>query len=238
MTPIDEYKKSGLSSAHNLVNTHISLVNRIAGYLKARVPNYVEYDDMVQIGMLGLLTAAESYDASAGVEFKDYAKKRIKGSILDEVRKMSNISRLAIKNTQDHNRVISELSNELGQAPTNGEIAERLDISLDEYENQRTHADRFKLEDIDSEEGDAFDSKIGPSENPLKLLEDDQLRDLVTKKISELDERKKLIMNLYYVEEMNLKEIGAVVGVKEARVSQILSEIVATIKKEVAKALN
>jgi RNA polymerase sigma factor for flagellar operon FliA len=151
---------------------------------------------------------------------------------------MSNISRLAIKNTQDHNRVISELSNELGQAPTNGEIAKRLDISLDEYENQRTHADRFKIEDIDSEEGDAFDSKVGPSENPLKLLEDDQLRDLVTKKISELDERKKLVMNLYYVEEMNLKEIGAVVGVKEARVSQILSEIVATIKKEVAKVLN
>ena len=238
MTPIDEYKKSGLSSAHSLVNTHISLVNRIAGYLKARVPNYVEYDDMVQIGMLGLLTAAESYEPSTGVEFKDYAKKRIKGAILDEVRKMSNISRLAIKNTQDHNKAIGELSNELGQAPTNGQIAERLDISLGEYENQRTHADRFKIEDIDSEEGDAFDTKIGPSENPLKLLEDDQLRDLVTKKISELDERKKLIMNLYYVEEMNLKEIGAVVGVKEARVSQILSEIVTTIKKEVAKALN
>jgi RNA polymerase sigma factor for flagellar operon FliA len=238
MTPINEYKKSALSNAHSLVNTHISLVNRIAGYLKARVPNYVEFDDMIQIGMLGLLTAAESYDASTGVEFKDYAKKRIKGAILDEVRKMSTISRLAIKNTQEHSRAINELSNELGQAPTNNQIANRLDISLNEYENQRTHADRFKIEDIESEEGDAFDTKIGPSENPLKLLEDDQLRDLVTKKISELDDRKKLIMNLYYVEEMNLKEIGTVVGVKEARVSQILSEIVAVIKTEVSKALN
>jgi RNA polymerase sigma factor for flagellar operon FliA len=238
MTPINEYKKSALSNAHSLVNTHISLVNRIAGYLKARVPNYVEFDDMFQIGMLGLLTAAESYDASTGVEFKDYAKKRIKGAILDEVRKMSTISRLAIKNTQEHSRAINELSNELGQAPTNNQIANRLDISLNEYENQRTHADRFKIEDIESEEGDAFDTKIGPSENPLKLLEDDQLRDLVTKRISELDDRKKLIMNLYYVEEMNLKEIGTVVGVKEARVSQILSEIVAVIKTEVSKALN
>ena len=153
MTPINEYKKSALSNAHSLVNTHISLVNRIAGYLKARVPNYVEFDDMIQIGMLGLLTAAESYDASTGVEFKDYAKKRIKGAILDEVRKMSTMSRLAIKNTQEHSRAINELSNELGQAPTNNQIANRLDISLNEYENQRTHADRFKIEDIESEEG-------------------------------------------------------------------------------------
>ena len=77
MNPVNEYKKSALSDAHSLVNDHISLVNRIAGYLKARVPKYMEYDDMVQIGMLGLLSAAETYDGSTGVEFKDYAKNRI-----------------------------------------------------------------------------------------------------------------------------------------------------------------
>ena len=238
MNPVNEYKKSALSDAHSLVNDHISLVNRIAGYLKARVPKYMEYDDMVQIGMLGLLSAAETYDGSTGVEFKDYAKSRIKGAILDEVRKMSDTSRLAIKNTRRHSHAIHELANMLERKPTNSDIAEHLNITIDEYEKQRTHADRFKIENIQADsdkDGDPFDGHVGTSENPLTLVEDEQLSELLTNKISQLNDRKKLVMNLYYVEELNLKEIGDVIGVKESRVSQILSSIAQELRDEIAK---
>ena len=129
---VNEYKQNQVTEAQALVTDHISLVNRIAGYLKARVPQFMEYEDMVQIGMLGLLSAAESYEKSSGVEFKDYAKSRIKGAILDEVRKLSDISRLAIKNSQQHEKVRHELENELGFTPKNAQIADRLEISVSE----------------------------------------------------------------------------------------------------------
>ena len=234
---MNDYKKNQLSNAHALVNQHISLVNRIAGYLKARVPKFMEYDDMVQIGMMGLLSAADTFDPATGVEFKDYAKKRIKGAILDEVRKLSDISRLAIKNSQHHNGAKHELENELGTTPTNFQIADKLNISLAEYEKQRAHIDRFKIDKLDSDDsvGDPFDDLIGSNENPLEMLENEQLKGVITNKISELTERKRLILNLYYVEELNLKEIGAIVGVKESRISQILSSTVKELRDDVAK---
>ena len=235
MNQVDDYKENQLAGTHALVNEHISLVNRIAGYLKARVPQFMEYEDMVQIGMLGLMSAAESYERSSGVEFKDYAKNRIKGAILDEVRKLSDISRLAIKNSQQHERVRHELENELGFTPKNSQIADRLNMSVSEYEKQRTHIDRFKIDKLESDGGDAFDELIGGKENPLALLEQDQLSDVATEQISKLDERKKLVLNLYYVEELNLKEIGAIIGVKESRVSQILSSTVKELRDEIAK---
>ena len=234
---MNDYKKNQLSNAHALVNQHISLVNRIAGYLKARVPKFMEYDDMVQIGMMGLLSAADTFEPDTGIEFKNYAKSRIKGAILDEVRKLSDISRLAIKNSQQHNGAKHHLENELGTNPTNFQIADKLNITLVEYEKQRTHIDRFKIDKLDSDDnaGDPLDDLIGSNKNPLAMLEDEQLKDIITNKISELTERKRLIINLYYVEELNLKEIGAIVGVKESRISQILSSTVKELRDDVAK---
>ena len=232
---MNDYTKDKLSDAHALVNQHISLVNRIAGYLKARVPKFMEYDDMVQIGMIGLLSAADTFDANTGVEFKDYAKSRIKGAILDEVRKLSDISRLAIKNSQRHTGAKRELENILGTTPTNSQVANKLNVTLVEYEKQRTHIDRFKIDKLDDDDGDPFDGLVGSNENPLALLEDEQIKGVITSRISELDERKKLVLNLYYVEELNLKEIGAIIGVKESRVSQILSSVVKELHDAVAK---
>ena len=235
LNQLDDYKQTQLTNTHSLVNEHISLVNRIAGYLKARVPQFMEYEDMVQIGMLGLLSAADTYERSTGVQFKDYAKSRIKGAILDEVRKLSDISRLAIKNSQQHDRVKHELENELGFTPKNSQVADKLNISVNEYERQRAHIDRFKIDKLESDGGDAFDELVGGRENPLSLLETEQLGEVVTNQISKLNERKKLVLNLYYVEELNLKEIGAIIGVKESRVSQILSSTVKELREEIAR---
>ena len=234
MNKPNDYQKAERAETNRLITDHLPLVSRIAGYLKARVPKFIEYDDMVQIGTLGLMSAADSYKTDQGVEFKDYAKQRIKGAILDEVRRMSSMSRLAIKNSQLHSQAEHALANELGTTPTSQQIAEYLGISVGEFEDQRTHADRFRMEDLDSEEGSFEDKQVGAEPNPLALIEDEQLKGLVAEKISQLDDRKRLVMSLYYVDEMNMKEIGAIIGVKEARVSQILSSIVSDLKAAVA----
>ena len=144
---------------------------------------------------------------------------------------------MAIKNSQQHNGAKHQLENKLGTTPTNLQIADNLNITLVEYEKQRTHIDRFKIDKLDSDDsvGDPFDDLIGSNENPLAMLEGEQLKDIITDKIAELTERKRLILNLYYVEELNLKEIGAIVGVKESRISQILSSAVKELRDDVAK---
>ncbi|MDF1765954.1 MAG: FliA/WhiG family RNA polymerase sigma factor [Gammaproteobacteria bacterium] len=234
MNKQNDYQKAARAELNTLITDHLPLVSRIAGYLKARVPKFIEYDDMVQIGTLGLMSAAESYKTDLGVEFKDFAKTRIKGAILDEVRRMSSMSRLAIKNSQAHNQATHKLANDLGMQPTSKQVAEHLGLSVTEYEDQRTHADRFRMEDLDFEDGSFEDRQIGAEPNPLEQIEDEQLKKLVAQKISRLDDRKRLVMSLYYVDEMNMKEIGAIIGVKEARVSQILSGIAKDLRAELA----
>ena len=234
MTRPNEYQKAARAELNQLITDHLPLVSRIAGYLKARVPKFIEYDDMVQIGTLGLMSAAESYKTDLGVEFKDFAKTRIKGAILDEVRRMSSMSRLAIKNSQSHSQAEHKLANDLGTKPSSKQVADYLGLSISEYEDQRTHADRFRMEDLDSEENSFEERQIGSELNPLEQIEDEELKVLVAQKISQLDDRKRLVMSLYYVDEMNMKEIGEIIGVKEARVSQILSGIVKDIKAELA----
>ena len=116
------------------------------------------------------------------------------------------------------------MENELGFTPKNSQIADRLEISVSEYERQRTHIDRFKIDKLESDGGDAFDELVGGKENPLSQIETDQLREVVTQQISGLDERKKLVLNLYYVEELNLKEIGAIIGVKSLGLAKSLAQ--------------
>jgi RNA polymerase sigma factor for flagellar operon FliA len=123
----------------------------------------------------------------------------------------------------------------LGTTPTNSQVANQLNVTLAEYEKQRTHIDRFKIDKLDDDDGDPFDGLVGSNENPLALLEDEQVKGVITNSISELNDRKRLVLNLYYVEELNLKEIGSVIGVKESRVSQILSSIVKELHDAVAK---
>ena len=201
----------------------ISLVKKIALYLKARVPDYMEVDDMVQIGMVGLIEASKLYDASVGVTFDEYAKRRIKGAILDEVRKSSSLSRLAVKTTREYNQAKTALSNNLKKEPTNAEIAAYLDISISELEKRRSHANQMNMVHLEEDSAEWESAFEDEHTNPLLTMEQADLTERVTAEISKLDERSKLILSLYYRDEMNMKEIGAIIGVNESRVSQILS---------------
>ena len=213
------------------VSHKLGLVKKIALYLKARVPDFIEVEDMIQIGMLGLLEASQSFDSSVGVSFDEYAKRRIKGSILDEVRKASSMSRLAVKNNREYSHAKMSLTNSLGREPSNQEVAELLGLTISELERKRSHANQFNLVQIDDESIQTESGFEDQAANPLLSLEDSELSDRLTNEISKLDDRSKLIISLYYVEELNMKEIGAVIGVNESRVSQLLSGTAAKLRE-------
>ena len=205
------------------ISRKIELVKKIALYLKARIPDYFEAEDLIQIGMIGLIEASKNFDPSVGVSFDEYAKRRIKGAILDEVRKASSLSRLAVKNNREYSSAKNSLTNSLGRQPTNVEIADYLDVSISELEHKRSHANQFNLVQLDNDLIEADGAFEDQQSNPMLSIEQAELSDRLTNEISKLDERSKLIISLYYVEELNMKEIGAVIGVNESRVSQLLS---------------
>ena len=205
------------------ISRKIELVKKIALYLKARIPDYFEAEDLIQIGMIGLIEANKNFDPSVGVSFDEYAKRRIKGAILDEVRKASSLSRLAVKNNREYSSAKNSLTNSLGRQPTNVEIADYLDVSISELEHKRSHANQFNLVQLDNDLIEADGAFEDQQSNPMLSIEQAELSDRLTNEISKLDDRSKLIISLYYVEELNMKEIGAVIGVNESRVSQLLS---------------
>lgn len=208
------------------ISAYLGLVRKIAIYLRPRIPSYIETDDMIQLGTLGLIEAEKKFDASQGVGFEDFAKSRIKGAILDEVRRLSNQSRLAVKNMQRHAAARAELSQQLNRSPNNREVATHLKISLEELENQRTHANNFDMLAIEGIGEDQPYDLPDSGQNIIDTINDTEVKALLTRAITQLDERRQLILSLYYVEEMNLKEIGATIGVNESRVSQLLSSCV------------
>ena len=228
-TEYKSVKDIGVASVD--VSHKLGLVKKIALYLKARVPDFIEVEDMIQIGMLGLLEASQSFDSSVGVSFDEYAKRRIKGSILDEVRKASSMSRLAVKNNREYSHAKMSLTNSLGREPSNQEVAELLGLTISELERKRSHANQFNLVQIDDESIQTESGFEDQAANPLLSLEDSELSDRLTNEISKLDDRSKLIISLYYVEELNMKEIGAVIGVNESRVSQLLSGTAAKLRE-------
>ena len=187
-----------LSSEPVDVLQKIGLVKKIALYLKARVPDYMEVDDMVQIGMVGLMEASKSYDSSIGVTFDEYSKRRIKGAILDEVRKSSSLSRLAVKTTREYNQAKRILSNNLKKEPTNAEIAAYLDISISELEKRRSHANQMNMVHLEEDSAEWESAFEDEHTNPMQNMEQSELTERVAAEISKLEDRSKLILSLYY----------------------------------------
>ena len=207
---------------------HIGLVKRVALHLKTRLPNFMEIDELIQVGTIGLIEAAKSFDNSKGVEFEIFARTRIRGAILDQVRKLSYLPRSAMVNIRDHNEATAALSSELGREPSQTELAEFMGKDLESFHKERTHAYRFQTVSLESQVIDDVEIPSNEINEPESELADAQLLNALEGSIESLPERDKTIISLYYVEEMNLKEIGAVLDISESRVSQILSS---TVKK-------
>jgi RNA polymerase sigma factor for flagellar operon FliA len=209
-----------------LVMAHLGLVKRVALHLKARIPAFMELDELIQVGMIGLLEASRAFDPVKGVEFENFAHSRVRGAMLDEVRRLSFLPRSAVAFNKSHNESIHTLAAELGRTPTQSEIADYMGKDLEDFHRERGKAKRFETYSMEVVTEEVMAIADDASQQPDVIVEEAEFMDAVTDAIAELPEREQLVMQLYYVEEFNLKEIGETLGVSESRVSQILSSVV------------
>jgi len=205
---------------------HVGLVKRVALHLKGRLPNFMELDELIQVGMIGLIEAKSSFDASKGVEFEIFAKNRVRGAILDQVRKLSYLPRSAIVSIREHNEATALLTGQLGREASQSELAEFMGKDIESFQKERVHAHRFQTVSLETQLPDTVDMPAGESDNPEAQIAQEQFMETLMASIEALPERERTVVSLYYVEEMNLKEIGAVLDVSESRISQILSSSV------------
>ncbi len=214
-----------------LVEQHAGLVKRIAHHMMARLPASVQVDDLVQAGMIGLLEASRNFDAGKGASFETFAGIRIRGAMLDEIRRGDWAPRSVHKNSRRIAEAISLVERETGRDARDSEIAEKLDIGLDEYHHILNDVSSGKIIGIE-DLGVSEDVIGGDSEDdePYGDIENLAFRDALAQAITTLPEREALILSLYYDEELNLKEIGAVLDVSESRVSQIHSQAMHRLK--------
>lgn len=224
------------------VAEYAQLVKRLAYQLAARLPSSVQVDDLVQAGMMGLLDALNYYDESHGAQFETYATQRIRGAMLDELREADWVPRSVRKNARDIEQAIHRLEQELGKAPGEQQIADKMGVPLAEYQNMLADARGHQLvhyEDFENEDGESVAFNLADSRpNPFHMLQDESMRAALVKAIAELPEREKLVMAMYYQEDLNLKEIGAVLGVSESRICQLHSQAIIRLRTKMKDWVN
>lgn len=221
------YSKKATPSIDSIVEQYGYLVKKIAYHLLARLPDSVDVDDLIQAGMMGLIEAYKRFESTKGASFETYAGIRIRGSMMDEVRKTDWAPRSVRRNGRAVTNAIKELEANLGREASDIEVSAYMGIGIDEY-HEMIHSSMttqlFSYEEmLDSDNN--LDTIESENENtPYSLVEEGDFQSELAKEIDNLPEREKLVLSLYYNEELNLKEIGAVLGVSESRVSQIHSQ--------------
>jgi RNA polymerase sigma factor for flagellar operon FliA len=215
-----------------LVRETLPLVARVAGAIGSRLPHSVEMSDLTQAGVLGLLDAADKFDRAKGVRFRTYAELRIRGAILDSLRSLDWVPRSLRRQRREIQRAESGLEAKLGRKPTDEELASVMELSLSELGAARERVRRAEVASFGTE---SFDRVVAltldpSSPNPLELLERREMENLLALAIEKLPTRERLVLTLYYHEELTMKEVGGVLGVNESRVSQIHSKAVSKLR--------
>lgn len=228
-------------SQEELVLRHADLVKRIAYHLVSRMPPNVEVDDLIQAGMLGLLDAARHYRANKGANFETYAGIRIRGAMLDEVRKSDWTPRSVHRTAREVSEVVRRIENETGQDARPADVAAALNLSLEDYHQAMQDAVTcrvFSFEQMSNTEDESpadYTPHEGPG--PVEHLEDEDFRRALGAAIESLPQREKLVLSLYYDEEFNLREIGEVLDVSESRVCQIHAQALVRVRSRVEQHL-
>ncbi|MET0280579.1 MAG: RNA polymerase sigma factor FliA [Steroidobacteraceae bacterium] len=209
------------SPAHALVERHADLVRRIAYHLAGRLPPSVDVEDLIQAGMIGLLEAATNFHDGRGATFETYAGIRIRGAMIDALRKLDWAPRSVHRRAREAATVIRQIEGREGREARDSEIAAAMGISLDDYARIVQDSAACHVASMDDDAGGAAAEIAAHDADPLLDTENGALREAVAEAIAGLPERERLVMSLYYDEELNLKEIGAVIGVSESRVCQL-----------------
>ena len=231
------YTAKGQLDRNALIRQYQPLVRRLAHHMMAKLPPSVEVDDLIQVGLIGLSDALSRYEASQGVQFETFATQRIRGAMLDELRENDWMSRSSRKSQKDIEVALRRLEHRLGRSPSESEIANEMGMSLTDYQSLLSKVRGTQLvylEDMhrNGEDDDTYlDRHVGDSDaDPMNLLRDQRLRESLVAAIKTLPEREQYIMSMYYEQDMNLKEIAAVLDVTESRVCQLHSQSIARLR--------
>jgi RNA polymerase sigma factor for flagellar operon FliA len=221
---------------NKLFEDNVKLVKSIAQHICVRLPAGYALDDLVQVGLIGLLEASKIYDASLGASFKSYASIRVKGAIMDELRRQSWVPRSVQQKSRKLSKAIQTVENKLGRAASDREIAAEMNESLDDYHETLemvTGCSLFSLDDEDNTFEPASEDDI-----QLNEIQDEAVRKKLAEVIGSLPYQEKMVVALYYDKELNLKEIGEVLEVSESRVCQIHSQAVSRMRSRMRQWLH
>jgi len=234
------YANTSEAAVNDCIVKFAPLVKRLAHYMMASLPPSVELDDVIQSGMLGLLDAARRFQDGFGAQFETYAVQRIRGAMLDGLRKSDWLPRGLRKSLRQVESMVSKLEQQNKRPPTEQELADALGMSLTDYQQLLQDARGYQLvsaEDLQSHGEESFLDHYYPDErpNPLQSLLDEDERRALVEAIEDLPDREQKVMGLYYEQEMNLREIGEVLGVSESRVCQLHSQAIARLRARLRK---
>ena len=231
------YTAKGQLDRNALIRQYQPLVRRLAHHMMAKLPPSVEVDDLIQVGLIGLADALTRFEATQGVQFETFATQRIRGAMLDELRENDWMSRGSRKSQKEIETAMRRVEHRLGRVPKESEIAAELGMSLPDYQSllgKVRGTQLVYLEDMAgrNEDDDSYlDRHVADSAaDPLNMLRDHKLREALVAAIKLLPEREQHIMSMYYEQDMNLKEIAAVLGVTESRVCQLHSQSIARLR--------
>jgi RNA polymerase sigma factor FliA len=233
MTGVSAYsQRPSARETEALVMRHAELVKRIAYHLAGRLPASVEVDDLIQAGMLGLLEAAANYSEGRGASFETYAGIRIRGAMLDGLRKLDWAPRSVHRKARAVAKAIRELESEYGREARDVEVAERMGMKLSDYHRIVEDSAGCQISSLTTEEGEM--TLTDSSADPFRDVVDEDFRAALAEAIANLPERERLVMSLYYDDELNLKEIGAALRVSESRICQIHGQALVRLQARLA----
>ena len=230
------YNAKGHLDLNTMLKQYGPLVRRLAHQMIAKLPANVELDDLIQVGMIGLTDALSRFDVAAGVQFETFATQRIRGAMLDELRGTDWMSRGTRKHQRDIEAAVHRVEQRVQRPATEGEIAAEMGLSLTDYQEllgKVRGTQLVYLEDMGGDDGDNdyLDRHVvQEGSDPLAQLSDRKMREALVEGIKTLPEREQYVMSMYYEQDMNLKEIAAVLGVTESRVCQLHSQSIARLR--------
>ena len=231
MRGVAAYSQVHHGSGDDLIKLHLALVKRIAYHLVSRLPASVQVEDLIQAGLIGLMEAAAHFDSSQGASFETYAGIRVRGAMLDEIRRTDWVPRSVHRKARAVAEAMREVEQVQGRDADDTEVAQAMGIGLEEYHQILQDASAAKLFSIDGEEGESISDTLSDQRpGPEAQLEEQDFRREMAMALDRLPERERLVLALYYDEELNLREIGQVLGVSESRVCQIHSQALLRLK--------